>query len=104
MVIGQSPPMADLRSRIGRVANTHFTVLVEGESGAGKELVAREIHQQSPRLAGPFVPVNCAALVESLLEAELFGIEDRAATGVRGRRRDANDRVPGTSYPCGSDP
>lgn len=86
MLIGQSPAMLDLKTRIGRVAGTHFTVLVEGESGAGKELVAREIHQVSVRRAGPFVAVNCAALVESLLEAELFGIEERAATGVRGRR------------------
>jgi transcriptional regulator with PAS, ATPase and Fis domain len=86
MMIGQSPAMLDLKTRIGRVAGTHFTVLVEGESGAGKELVAREIHQLSVRRAGPFVPVNCAALVESLLEAELFGIEERSATGVRGRR------------------
>lgn len=86
MMIGQSPMMRELRTRIGRVASTHFTVLIEGESGAGKELVAREIHQVSPRRGGPFVPVNCAALVESLLEAELFGIEERAATGVRGRR------------------
>lgn len=86
MMIGQSPTMQELRARIGRVAGTHFTVLVEGESGAGKELVAREIHEVSNRRSGPFVPVNCAALVESLLEAELFGIEERAATGVRGRR------------------
>lgn len=86
MMVGQSPMMRDLRARIARVAGTQFTVLIEGESGAGKELVAREIHQCSCRRTGPFVPVNCAALVESLLEAELFGIEDRAATGVRGRR------------------
>lgn len=86
MMIGQSQAMVDLRARIGRVAATQFTVLVEGESGAGKELVAREIHKNSARRAGPFVAVNCAALVETLLEAELFGIEERSATGVRGRR------------------
>jgi DNA-binding NtrC family response regulator len=85
-MVGQSPVMQELRARIGRVASTSFTVLIEGESGAGKELVAREIHQASTWRGGPFVPVNCAALVESLLEAELFGIEERAATGVRGRR------------------
>jgi two-component system NtrC family response regulator len=86
MMIGQSPQIQELRARIGRVAGTHFTVLIEGETGVGKELVARAIHAGSPRQPGPFVAVNCAALVDSLLEAELFGIEDRTATGVRGRR------------------
>lgn len=85
-LIGQSPAMRALRERIDRVAPTAFTVLVEGESGTGKELVARQLHDLSPRRQGPFVAVNCAALVESLVEAELFGIEDRTATGVRGRR------------------
>src|ERR1700733_3808537 len=86
MLVGHSALMTELRSRVSRIAETNFTVLVEGESGAGKELVARALHQGSPRRRGPFVPVNCAALVETLLEAELFGIEERTATGVRGRR------------------
>ncbi len=85
-LIGSTPVMRALRDRIERVAATDFTVLIEGESGTGKELVARQLHELSPRRAGPFVAVNCAALVESLLEAELFGIEERTATGVRGRR------------------
>jgi transcriptional regulator with PAS, ATPase and Fis domain len=86
MLVGRSPVMVELRSRVARVAETNFTVLVEGESGAGKELVARELHSSSARRRGPFVAVNCAALVETLVEAELFGIEERTATGVRGRR------------------
>jgi transcriptional regulator with PAS, ATPase and Fis domain len=85
-LIGSTPVMEALRSRIERVAVTDFTVLLEGESGVGKELVARQIHELSGRRLGPFVAINCAALVETLLEAELFGIEDRTATGVRGRR------------------
>jgi transcriptional regulator with PAS, ATPase and Fis domain len=86
MMVGSSKVMQKLRTDVARVGATNFTVLVEGESGVGKELVARALHQMSPRKRGPFVAVNCAALVESLLEAELFGIEDRTATGVRGRR------------------
>jgi transcriptional regulator with PAS, ATPase and Fis domain len=78
--------MAALRDQVERVATTDFTVLVEGESGTGKELVARQIHEMGRRRKGPFVAVNCAAVVETLLEAELFGIEERTATGVRGRR------------------
>ena len=85
-LIGSTAVMRTLREKIGRVAATSFTVLIEGESGTGKELVARQIHDLSPRASGPFVALNCAALVETLLEAELFGIEDRTATGVRGRR------------------
>ena len=85
-LIGRSAHVDRLRDQITRVARTDFIVLVEGESGSGKELVARLIHQQSGRRAGPFIAVNCAALVETLLEPELFGIEDRTATGVRGRR------------------
>src|SRR5262245_32360446 len=86
MLVGRSTLMQELRARVARVAQTNFTVLIDGESGAGKELVARELHRGSSRPRGPFVAVNCAALVESLVEAELFGIEERTATGVRGRR------------------
>ena len=85
-LIGSSPAIRAVRERIERVAATDFTVLIEGESGTGKELVARQIHDLSRRRKGPFVAINCAAIVETLLEAELFGIEDRTATGVRGRR------------------
>jgi transcriptional regulator with PAS, ATPase and Fis domain len=85
-LIGSSRAIRQVRDRIERVAATDFTILIEGESGTGKELVARQIHDLSRRRKGPFVAVNCAAIVETLLEAELFGIEDRTATGVRGRR------------------
>jgi transcriptional regulator with PAS, ATPase and Fis domain len=85
-LIGSTTVMQMLREQVERVAATDFTVLVEGESGTGKELVARQVHELSRRRNGPFVAVNCAAVVETLLEAELFGIEERTATGVRGRR------------------
>ena len=85
-LIGSTAVMELLRDRVARVALTDFTALIEGESGTGKELVARQLHELSRRRTGPFVAVNCAAVVETLLEAELFGIEDRTATGVRGRR------------------
>jgi transcriptional regulator with PAS, ATPase and Fis domain len=85
-LIGSSLEMCRLRERMERVAATDFTVLIEGESGSGKELVARQVHDLSARRRQPFVALNCAAIVDSLLEAELFGIEDRTATGVRGRR------------------
>ena len=85
-LIGSTMAMSSLRSTIERVARTDFTVLLEGESGVGKELVARQIHELSHRRTGPFVAINCAAIVETLVEAELFGIEERTATGVRGRR------------------
>lgn len=85
-LLGVSAVMRQLHERIARAARKNFIVLVQGESGAGKELVARRVHALSERRDGPFIPLNCAAIVESLLEAELFGIEERTATGVRGRR------------------
>jgi transcriptional regulator with PAS, ATPase and Fis domain len=85
-LVGSSAVMQALRERVERVATTDFTVLIEGESGTGKELVACQVHELSRRRNGPFIAVNCAALVETLIEAELFGIEERTATGVRGRR------------------
>ncbi|HEX6324253.1 MAG TPA: sigma-54 dependent transcriptional regulator [Vicinamibacterales bacterium] len=97
-LIGASPAIERVRERIARVAETDFTVLIEGESGVGKELVARQIHEQSRRRRGPFVAINCAALVETLVEAELFGIEDRTATGVRGRRGKFEQAEGGTMF------
>ena len=97
-LIGATTAIERVRERIARVAETDFTVLIEGESGVGKELVARQIHEQSRRRRGPFVAVNCAALVETLVEAELFGIEDRTATGVRGRRGKFEQSEGGTLF------
>jgi len=97
-LIGSSAAIRAVRDRIERVAATDFTVLIEGESGTGKELVARQIHELGRRRRGPFVAVNCAAIVETLIEAELFGIEDRAATGVRGRRGKFESAHEGTLF------
>jgi two-component system response regulator HydG len=72
-VIGNSPQMHDVVMRLQRIAPTDATVLIQGETGTGKELVAKAIHQNSPRKKRPFVPLNCAALSEHILESELFG-------------------------------
>ncbi len=85
-IIGSSQPMVELLEMIGYVAPTEATVLVAGESGTGKELVAESLHVNSERRDGPFIKVNCAALVDSLLESELFGHEKGAFTGADRRR------------------
>jgi len=79
-LVGKSKKMQELFHLISKVAPTNSTTLIRGESGTGKELIARAIHYRSPRKKAPFVPVNCAALPENLLEAELFGYEKGAFT------------------------
>jgi two-component system, NtrC family, response regulator AtoC len=86
-IVGKSPVMLDVYKLVARVAGSTATVLVEGESGTGKELVARSIHTHSPRANAPFVPVNCTALTESLLESELFGHARGAFTGAVSAKR-----------------
>src|SRR5262249_29835429 len=81
-LVGNSLPMKQIENQIARVAATNATVLIRGESGAGKELIARAIHFSSLRRDGPFVCLNCAALTETLLESQLFGHEKGAFTGA----------------------
>lgn len=94
-IIGLSPPMRHLVELITQVGPTSATVLVLGESGTGKELVARALHNASPRAKRPFVAVNCAALPETILEAELFGVEPGAFTGAGERREGRFERADG---------
>jgi len=86
-VVGASAPFVRVLDQVQRVATTDANVLITGESGTGKELIARSIHDQSRRNKGPFVPVDCAALPEGLLESELFGHEKGAFTGAVAKRR-----------------
>ena len=86
-IVGRSEGMTRLRTLVRRVAPTPSTVLIQGESGVGKELVARALHEQSARAAAPFVAVNCAAISADLIEAELFGHARGAFTGAREARK-----------------
>jgi len=81
-IVGESPIMQEIKDQVRAIANSHGTVLIAGESGVGKEVVARAIHDLSPRAHEPFLAMNCPALAESLLESELFGHEKGAFTGA----------------------
>ena len=85
LMVGDSAKMQRVIDLVARVADSQASVIIRGESGTGKEMVARLIHGNSPRKDGPFVAINCAALPETLLESELFGIERGVATGVEAR-------------------
>src|SRR5262249_19518603 len=85
-IVGRSAAMQEVYKAIGRVAPLDVPVLILGESGTGKELVARALYQHSDRSRGTFVPINCAAIPETLLESELFGHERGAFTGAEQRR------------------
>lgn len=84
-LVGKSPQMQEIYKLIGMIANNTVTVLIEGESGTGKELIAQSIHSNSSRKDKPFVPVNCGALPDDLLESELFGYEAGAFTGANAK-------------------
>jgi two-component system nitrogen regulation response regulator NtrX len=86
-ILGESPPIVELRRIVARTAPTEAQVLITGENGTGKELVARQLHAQSRRSRGPFVALNCAAIPADLIESELFGHERGAFTGAQSARR-----------------
>jgi DNA-binding NtrC family response regulator len=94
-IVGNSRAMEDVLRRIRLVAPTRMNVLIQGESGTGKELVARAIHRLSPRDGRPFLPMNCAAIPETLLESELFGYEKGAFTGAAATRQGKMEHAEG---------
>lgn len=94
-LLGEDPSMQELRRLLARVASSHATVLLEGETGTGKELAARALHALSPRRDRPFVAVNCAAIPDTLLESELFGHERGAYTGATERALGRLERADG---------
>ena len=94
-LVGQSPVMQSLFSLIRRVAPTNACVMITGESGSGKELVARAIHSHSPRAQRPFLALNCAALPETLMESEMFGHEKGSFTGAVDRKAGALELAEG---------
>ena len=96
-IIGSAPAMDKVREMIRQAAPSDATVIILGESGTGKELVARALHYSSPRVAKPFVDVNCAALTDSLIESELFGHERGAFTSAISRRRGKFEQANGGS-------
>jgi two-component system nitrogen regulation response regulator GlnG len=94
-ILGQAPAMQEVFRAIGRLAHSHATVLITGESGSGKELVAQALHRHSPRASGAFIALNTAAIPKDLLESELFGHERGAFTGAAAQRRGRFEQADG---------
>ena len=94
-MLGQAPAMQDVFRAIGRLSQSQVTVMITGESGSGKELVARALHKHSPRASGPFIAINTAAIPKDLLESELFGHERGAFTGAQTMRRGRFEQAEG---------
>ncbi|MDP3689270.1 MAG: nitrogen regulation protein NR(I) [Sulfurimicrobium sp.] len=94
-ILGQAPAMQEVFRAIGRLSQSHVTVLINGESGSGKELVARALHRHSPRADKPFIAINTAAIPRDLLESELFGHERGAFTGAQAMRRGRFEQADG---------
>jgi two-component system nitrogen regulation response regulator GlnG len=97
-ILGQAPAMQEVFRAIGRLSQSHATVLITGESGTGKELVARALHRHSPRAAKPFIAINTAAIPRELLESELFGHERGAFTGAQAQRRGRFEQAEGGTF------
>ncbi len=97
-ILGQAPAMQEVFRAIGRLSQSHATVMITGESGTGKELVARALHRHSPRAAKPFIAINTAAVPRELLESELFGHERGAFTGAQAQRRGRFEQAEGGTF------
>jgi len=97
-ILGQAPAMQEVFRAIGRLSQSHATVMITGESGTGKELVARALHRHSPRAGKPFIAINTAAIPRELLESELFGHERGSFTGAQAQRRGRFEQAEGGTF------
>ncbi len=95
VLVGRSPALLEVYKHVARAAASNVPVLITGETGTGKEMVARALHKRSPRAAGPFIPVDCGAITESLMESELFGHAKGSFTGASGARRGVFEEASG---------
>ncbi|NVJ06843.1 sigma-54-dependent Fis family transcriptional regulator [Myxococcus sp. AM001] len=95
MMVGRSPALLEVYKQVARAAASNVPVLITGETGTGKEMVARALHKRSPRMSGPFIPVDCGAITESLMESELFGHAKGSFTGASGARRGVFEEASG---------